>query len=113
MKYLRNIKPFEAIPMTEMISHTGNNIASKALIDNENIEIRFFSFAAGESIDKEHYQMETLFVMIEGNAKILYNEEDETIINQGDIIAMEANIDYGIEALTNVKLFNILVKVQQ
>lgn len=36
MRYLRNIKPFDAIPMTNMISHTGNNIASKALIDNEN-----------------------------------------------------------------------------
>ncbi|MBO3443836.1 cupin [Clostridium sp. CCUG 7971] len=110
MKYLRNIKSFEAISMTDMISHTGNSIASKALIDNDNTEIRFFSFAKGESIDKEYYEMETLFVMIEGSAKILYNESDETIINKGDITAMEANIDYGIEALTDVKLFNILVK---
>ncbi|WP_042276315.1 cupin [[Clostridium] dakarense] len=110
MKYLRNIKPFEAIPMTDMISHTGNSIASKALIDNDNTEIRFFSFAKGESIDKEYYEMETLFVMIEGSAKVLYNESDETIINKGDVIAMEANIDYGIEALSDVKLFNILVK---
>jgi len=110
MRYLRNIKPFEAIAMTDMISHTGNTIASKALIDNDNTEIRFFSFASGESIDKEYYEMETLFVMIEGSAKVLYNESDEAVINKGDIIAMEANIDYGIEALTDVKLFNILVK---
>lgn len=110
MRYLRNIKPFEAIAMTDMISHTGNTIASKALIDNDNTEIRFFSFASGESIDKEYYEMETLFVMIEGSAKILYNESDEAVINKGDIIAMEANIDYGFEALTDVKLFNILVK---
>ncbi|MCR1955658.1 cupin [Clostridioides mangenotii] len=110
MRYLRNIKPFEAIAMTDMISHTGNTIASKALIDNDNTEIRFFSFASGESIDKEYYEMETLFVMIEGSAKVLYNESDEAVINKGDIIAMEANINYGIEALTDVKLFNILVK---
>ncbi|GAA3648970.1 cupin [Asaccharospora irregularis] len=110
MKYLRNIKPFEAIAMTDMVSHTGNTIASKALIDNDNTEIRFFSFASGESIDKEYYEMETLFVMIEGRAKILYNENDEVIINKGDIVAMEADIDYGVEALTDVKLFNILVK---
>lgn len=110
MRYLRNIKPFEAIAMTDMISHTGNTIASKALIDNDNTEIRFFSFASGESIDKEYYEMETLFVIIEGSAKVLYNESDEAVINKGDIIAMEANINYGIEALTDVKLFNILVK---
>ncbi|WP_315167563.1 cupin [Metaclostridioides mangenotii] len=110
MRYLRNIKPFEAIAMTDMISHTGNTIASKALIDNDNTEIRFFSYACGESIDKEYYEMETLFVMIEGSAKILYNESDEVVINKGDVVAMEADINYGVEALTNVKLFNILVK---
>ncbi|MPN07142.1 hypothetical protein SDC9_154408 [bioreactor metagenome] len=111
MKYLRNIKPFEPISMTDIISNTGNTIASKALIDNENIEIRFFSFASEEDIDKEHYEMETLFVMIEGSVKILYNENDEVVINKGDIVALEANTDYGVKALTNSKLFNILVKV--
>jgi len=54
--------------------------------------------------------METLFVMIEGRAKIMYKESDEVIINAGDIIAMESEINYGVEALTDVKLFNILVK---
>lgn len=110
MKYLRNIKPFEAINMADMISHSGNTIASKALIDNDNAEIRFFSYAAGESIDKEYYEMETLFVMIEGSAKIVYNENDEAVINAGEIIAVESDINYGVEAITDVKLFNILVK---
>ena len=110
MKYLKNIKPFEPLPLAEMISHTGNSIASRALINNEHTEIRFFSFAEGESIDKEYYGMETLFVMIEGSAKILYNEHDEISVNAGDIVAMESEISYGIEALTDVKLFNILVK---
>lgn len=110
MKYLKNIKPYEPVPMTEMVKHTGNKIASRALIDKGNTEIRFFSFAEGESIDKEYYDMETLFVMIEGRAKILYRESDELIISSGDIVAMESEINYGIEALTDVKLFNILVK---
>ncbi|CEK39084.1 cupin domain protein [Paraclostridium sordellii] len=110
MKYLRNIEPFKKIAMTDMISHTGNKIASKALIDNDNTEIRFFSFAKGESIDKEYYEMETLFIIIEGSCKILYNEDDEVILNTGDIVAMKAHINYGVKALTDLKLFNILVK---
>lgn len=110
MKYLRNIKPFEPLALTDVIEHTGNKIASKALIDNDNTEIRFFSYAKGESIDKEYYDMETLFIMIEGSARILYRENDEVIVNAGDIVAMESEIHYGIEALSDVKLFNILVK---
>ncbi|PKL19584.1 MAG: cupin [Spirochaetae bacterium HGW-Spirochaetae-5] len=110
MKYLRNIIPYEPVAMTDMIQHTGSKIASKALIDNDNTEIRFFSYAKGESIDKEYYSMETLFVMIEGSAKIVYKESDEVIVNAGDVIALESGINYGVEALTDVKLFNILVK---
>ena len=59
--------------------------ASKALIDNEHTEIRFFSFPKGGSISKEYYEMETPFVMLEGSAKIVYNKDDEKVINRGDI----------------------------
>lgn len=110
MKYLRNIKPFEPIKMKDMISHSGNTIASKSLVDNEKHEVRFFSYAKGESIDKEYYEMESLFIVIEGEAKVVYNENDESVINEGDIFALEADIQYGIEALTDVKLLNILIR---
>lgn len=110
MKYLRNITPFKAINMADMIKHSGSKIASKALIDDNNMEIRFFSFADGESISKENYEMETLFICIEGSIKVVYNENDEIILNKGQIIALEANVDYGLEALEDSKIFNILVK---
>lgn len=110
MKFLKNIKPYEPVAIADIIKHTGNKIASKALIDNENTEIRFFSFAEGESIDKEYYVMETLFFIIEGKVKILYGEIDEIILSQGEMIALESGINYGIEALSDAKLFNILVK---
>jgi quercetin dioxygenase-like cupin family protein len=110
MKYLKNINPYESIPINEIVSHRGNQIASKALITNENVEIRFFSLAKGESIDKEYYEMETLFIMIEGSIKIVYKENDEVIIKTGDIIALESDIDYGLEVLEDSKMYNILVK---
>ena len=110
MKFLKNIKPYEPVAIADIIKHTGNKIASKALIDNENTEIRFFSFAEGESIDKEYYVMETLFFIIEGRVKILYGEIDEIMLSQGEMIALESGINYGIEALSDAKLFNILVK---
>jgi quercetin dioxygenase-like cupin family protein len=110
MKYLKNIKPYEPVAMTSMITHTGNTIASKALVNNESVEIRFFSFAKGESIDKEYYEMETLFFVLEGSARILYGENDEVLAGAGEVIALESGINYGLEALTDMKLFNVLVK---
>jgi quercetin dioxygenase-like cupin family protein len=110
MKYLKNIRPYEAVVIADMVMHTGNKIASKALIDSDNTEIRFFSFAEGESIDKEYYVMETLFFVIEGVVKILYGEDDEITLRQGEMAALESGISYGVEAVTDVKLFNVLVK---
>ncbi len=110
MKYLKNIKPYEPVVLTDMVRHSANKIASKALIDNENTEIRFFSFAQGESIDKEYYVMETLFFIIEGSVKIVYGEDDEFVLKQGEMAALESGINYGVEALTEAKLFNILVR---
>ena len=79
------VGPHAVIKITDMIGHAGKSIASKALIDNEHTEIRFFSLPKGESISKEYYEMETLFVMLEGSAKIAYNQDDERVINPGDI----------------------------
>ena len=84
MKYFKNINPYEVLPINGIVSHRGNQIASKALINNENVEMRVFSLAKGESIDKEYYEMETLFIMIEGSIKIVYKENDEVIIKTGD-----------------------------
>lgn len=111
MKYLRNINPFKPIQMKDMVNHSGNKIASKALVDNDKHEVRFFSFAKGESIDKEYYEMESLFIVIEGEAKVVYNENSEVVIKEGDIFALEADIQYGIEALSDVKLLNILTNL--
>lgn len=110
MKYLKNIEPYKPIALEDIVEHTGRQIASKALINNEHTEIRFFSFAKGESIDKEYYPMDTLFLMIEGSLKVLYKDADEVTINAGEMIALEADIDYGVEALTDAKVCSMLVK---
>lgn len=110
MKYLKNIQPYEVNNLKEIVSSTGKKIASKAIIDNEHTEIRFFSFAEGEDIDKEYYEKETIFIVIEGSLKVLYNEKDELIVNEGEMVCLESDINYGVKALKACKVCNILVK---
>ena len=110
MKYLKNIVPYVPVAMNEIVTHTGNKIASKALINSQHNEIRFFSFAKGESIDKEYYEMETLFFVIEGSLKIQWKESDEIVLKKGEIIALEGEIHYGVEAAEDTKVCTILVK---
>ena len=110
MKYFKNIDPYITLNVGEVVSHKGNQIASKSFINNEHTELRFFSYAKGETIDKEYYEMETIFFITEGILKVVYGEEDEIILEKGQMVALESGIDYGVEALTDCKAYNILVK---
>ena len=110
MKFLKNITPYTPQSVKEIVSHTGRKIASKALIDSEYTEIRFFSFAEGEDIDKEYYEKETIFWVLEGSLKVLYNENDEVTVNEGEMVTLESDINYGVKALTDCKVCNILVR---
>ena len=110
MKYLRNITPYTPTNVKDIVAHTGRKIASKSIIDSEYTEIRFFSFAEGEDIDKEYYEKETIFWVLEGSLKVLYNEGDEVIVNEGEMVTLETDVQYGVKALTACKVCNILVK---
>lgn len=41
------------VKMTAVVQHSGAQIASKALVNDGQKEIRFFSYAKGEDIDRE------------------------------------------------------------
>lgn len=110
MKYLKNINPYEVKNLKNIVTHTGKKIASKSIIDSENVEIRFFSFAEEEDIDKEYYEKETIFIVLEGELKVLYNETDEVIVKEGEMVCLESGINYGAKAITSCKVCNILLK---
>lgn len=109
MKYFQNIQPYSSVNMNEFVKHKQNAITSKSLVSQDRVEIRFFSMSMGEDIDKEYYNSETLFIVTEGKVKIVYNEENEVIVNSGEMIALESKIKYGLIALAESKLLNILL----
>jgi quercetin dioxygenase-like cupin family protein len=109
MEFLRNIEPYKAMDIADFVVHKGNRISSKAIIDNESLEIRFFSASAGEEIDKERYEFESIFICIVGCLKMVFNENDEIILNPGQMIAFEKGVDYGLKTLKTSSYYNILV----
>jgi len=110
MRYLKNIKPYDVINMLDFVTHKGNQISSKAITDNDAVEIRFFSAAKGEEIDKEEYPQETIFICLEGKIQINYKDNDEVILKQGEMLSLESGIDYGLKVLEPSKFYNILIK---
>lgn len=109
MRFLRNIPSVTPVVMTEMIEHTGPQIASKSLINDSQKEIRFFSFAKGEDIDKETFEMDTLLIILAGSFKVVFDDRGEAVVKNGEMIGIGAGTPYGIEALEEGKLMSILV----
>ncbi|MFV0380299.1 MAG: hypothetical protein ACK5KQ_05670 [Anaerorhabdus sp.] len=110
MKIFKNVSPYEIIDSKTFVKNSKNGISSKAVIDNNNVEMRFFSASKGEDIDKEIYFEETLFFCLEGKLKVIYKDDGEVILNSNDMVVIESNVLYGIVALEDTKYFNILVK---
>jgi len=109
MKHLKNIKPYEPVNMTGFVKHKSNGISSKAIIDNDDIEIRLFSIAAGEAIDKETFSSETVFMCLEGKIVVEYDKVDSIPLEAGQMTALEAGTDYGVTALEASKYCCILI----
>jgi len=109
MRFLRNIQPLTPLEMTAVVQHGGPQIASKALVNDGQKEIRFFSYAQGEDIDRETYAMDTLLMVLTGRFKVVFGEDGEAVVSPGEMFALEAGTEYGIEALEEGKLISILI----
>lgn len=110
MTILKNIDPFTPVSISDMIEHSPHTIASKAICATENTDIRFFSYAKGESISKEYQEEDSLIYVYEGKLKILFHQTDEKIVSQGELVVLPSNVSYGIDVLEDSKSLNILVK---
>lgn len=113
MKVIRNINPIDPINIKDIINHSSGSIASKAICNTETTDVRFFSYAKGESISKEFQEEDSIIYIIEGELNVLYdedNEKKEVTVKEGELIVLPSNLNYGVYAVEDSKSFNILVK---
>lgn len=110
MKVVKNIEPFLPVPMARIVEHSENTIASKAICSTDHADVRFFSYAKGESISKEIQEEDSILLVYQGKLKVRYQEAEEAILVQGELLVVPAGVAYGIEVLEDSKSLNILVK---
>lgn len=110
MKVMKNIDPFTAVSIDDIIDNSAHTIASKAICATESTDVRFFSYAKGESISKEYQEEDSLIYVFEGKLKIRYHQADEQVVSKGELMVLPSNVPYGIEVLEDSKSLNILIK---
>lgn len=110
MKVIKNLEPLQTLSIDEIVSNSENTIASKAICTTDHTDIRFFSYAKGESISKEFQEEDSIIYVYQGKLKVRYRQDEEKILSAGEMMVLPSNVEYGIEVLEDAKSMNILVK---
>ena len=80
MKVVKNIEALLPLSIDQIISNSENTIASKAICTTDHTDIRFFSYAKGESISKEFQEEDSIIYVYQGKLKVLYRQNEEKIL---------------------------------
>lgn len=107
MKYLKNITNKE-VNISDLIKVKDKQVISMALTNVKNTDIRLFSLSK-EEIFNEKYEMDTIYLCLEGN--IIIDEYNiHHILNKNDMIAISSDIKSHIIAQDDSIMFQIMVK---
>ncbi len=110
MKVVKNIEPLLPIRIDQIVENSENSIASKAICSTDHTDIRFFSYAKGESISKEFQEEDSIIYVYQGKLKIRYRQNEEKVLSAGEMMVLPSTVNYGIDVLEDAKSLNILVK---
>lgn len=108
MKYLKNISNKE-VNINELIKVKDKQVISIALTNLKNTDIRLFSLSNEEEIYNEKYEMDTIYLCLEG--EIIVDENNiHHILNKNDMIAISIDSKSHIIAKTDSIMLQMMVK---
>ena len=102
MTGINNIEKSKIIKLQDTISYTPGGIVSKRIYQRETATSILFSISAGEEIENNKVENDTLIFTLEGTLKINIEGEDH-ILNSGDIILIPSDRLYEITGETDSK----------
>ena len=108
MKYLKNISN-ESCNIKDIISIKKNQVISLALTKTVNSDVRLFSISSGEEIYNEKYEMDTIYLCLEGEILILENEIEKVLL-PNDMVAISLESKSHIIAKKDSIMLQIMVK---
>ena len=108
MKYLKNISNKE-INVNDLIKVKDKQVISIALTNLINTDIRLFSLSKEEEIYNEKYEMDTIYLCLDG---IIIVDENNThhILNKNDMIAISSDSKSHIIAKEDSIMLQMMVK---
>lgn len=94
------------VNLASLIHPKENQVLSMALSDSDKVQMSLFSFSTGETVSEEKYLGDTMYLMIEGETKLRF-EDREVIMQEGDVLSIPAMVGHEIGGGKSFKILQI------
>lgn len=108
---------FEDVPTTQpdelakMIEYRPGQVSSKTIPMGAGTTATLFAFAAGESVSEETYEGETLYLGVDGQAKIVWSDGFSVSVGKGEAARVPSGVEHAVEGADPDAPFKILQMV--
>lgn len=99
----------KAIDIGNLIDYQEGSVVSREIIKKETGTVTIFAFDKGEGLSEHSAPFDAMVQIIEGEALITINGEENTV-KSGEMIIMPANIPHALHAIENYKMILTMIK---
>ncbi len=103
---LRNLPTDTAASLASLIDIKPGQVSSMALTRDAGFDLTLLAFAPGESVSEEEYFGDTLYLLVEGSARLTLPDSEVTL-QAGEVFCVPAHILHAVEPI-NKSGFKIL-----
>jgi quercetin dioxygenase-like cupin family protein len=95
--------------MLNTVTYQKGSVVSRVLIKEGNGSVTAFAFTAGEEISAHSTPFSALLYIIEGKAEVFIGDV-KYVLQTGETINLPKNITHAINAITDLKMFLVMVR---
>jgi len=104
---MKNIAKSEILTLKEQVSYMENQVVSKTLIQNQDVNMTLFAFAKNEEISSHESKGDAFILCLDGMGKITIDEETYNLI-EGQTIVMPAGHPHAVFAKEQFKMLLVV-----
>ena len=105
----QSFEPGSIYKLKESISIAEGGIVSKQFIKNKGGNITIFAFDKGQGLSEHTAPFDAVVQIIEGKAEISIDGK-KSIVSEGEMVHMPANIPHALQAVEAFKMCLIMLK---
>ncbi len=108
MHTIKNISMETPTQLASLVEPKPHQVVSMALSNSDKVHVTLFSFADGEMVSEEKYEVTTMYYLLEGETQIT---RDGTTyrLKAGDVLAVPAHVLHEVGGLSSFRMLQITI----